>query len=73
MICTAYAGVLPSCLRGSFVQQSLDGQAELEYFPDDDIPEQLLEHTLDEALELHLCQTRAVVFFTVDGRIICDV
>lgn len=70
---TAYAGVLPSCLRGSFVQQSADGQAELEFLPDADIPEQLLEHTSDEALARHLCQTRAVFPLTMDGRITRDV
>ncbi len=55
------------------MQQSADGQAELEYLPDADIPEQLIEHTSDEALARHLCQNRAVLSFTVDGMITRDV
>jgi hypothetical protein len=32
-------------------------------------PEQSIEQTSDEELAKHLCQTRAVFPFTVDGRI----
>jgi hypothetical protein len=76
MICTAYAGVMQPCLEGSLpeslVQQSADGQAELEHLPDIDIRDQSIEHTKDEKRVLHLCQTRAIAPFTVDGRITRD-
>ncbi len=49
MACTAYAGVMPPCLRGSFVRLA-DGQAELEFLPDAGIPEQLIEYTSNEEL-----------------------
>ena len=33
MPCTAYAGVIPACVRGSVVRLSEDGQAESEHLP----------------------------------------
>jgi hypothetical protein len=44
-----------------------DGLAELELLPDVGIPEQSIQRTSDEELARHLCQTRAVFPFTVDG------
>ena len=71
--CTACAGVIPPFLRGSLVRQLSDGQAELELLPDVDIPEQSIQRTSDEELARHLCQTRAVFPFTVDGTTTRDV
>jgi hypothetical protein len=73
MACTACAGVIPPCLRGSLVRQLSDGLADLELLPDVGIPEQSIQHTLDEDLARHLCQTRAVFPFTVDGTTTRDV
>ena len=71
--CTACAGVIPPFLRGSLVRQLSDGQAELELLPDVGIPEQSIQRTSDEELARHLCQTRAVFPFTVDGTTTRDV
>ena len=73
MACTAYAGVMPSYVRGSVVRLPEDGQAELEHLPDPGIPEQLIDHASDEELARYLCQTRAVFTLTVDGGIVRDV
>jgi hypothetical protein len=75
MTCTAYAGVMPPCVRGSVVPVWLmaDGRAELEHLPDADSQEQSIDHISDEDLARYLCQTRAVFPFTVDGRILRDV
>jgi hypothetical protein len=73
MTCTAYAGVMPPCVRGSVVRLTADGQAELEYLPVADSQEQLIDHISDEDLARHLCQTRAIFPFTVAGRIVRDV
>ena len=67
MACTSCAEVIPPCFRGSWVRQLLDGLAELELLPDVGIPEQSIRRTSDEELARHLCQTRAVFPFTVDG------
>ena len=50
MTCTAYAGVMPSYVRGSVVRLTEDGQAELEHLPDPGIPEQSIDHASDEEL-----------------------
>ena len=73
MACTAYAGVMPSYVRGSVVRLPEDGQAELEHLPDPSIPEQSIDHASDEELARYLCQTRAVSPLTVDGGIVRDV
>jgi hypothetical protein len=38
LACTAYAGVMLPCFRGSLVQQFADGQAELEFLPEASLP-----------------------------------
>ena len=73
MPCTAYAGVMPPCVRGSVVRLLADGQAELEHLPDTDIPERSIDHTSDEDLARHLCRSRAVFPFSTDGRIFREV
>ncbi len=72
MSCTAYAGVIPSCVRGSAVLLSEDGQARY-HLSDLGNPEQLIDHSSDEELALHIRQTRAVSPLTVDGVIVWDV
>jgi hypothetical protein len=59
---------MPPCLRGSLVRQFADGQAELEFLPAAGLKEQLVNRILDEELARHLCQTRAVFPFTIDGK-----
>ena len=59
MACTAYAGVMPSYVRGSVVRLPEDGQVELEHLPDPSIPDQSIDHASDEELARYLCQTRA--------------
>ena len=73
MPCTAYAEVMPPCVRGSVVRLLADGQAELALLPDPDIPERSIDHTSDEDLVQHLCRTRAVFPFSMDGRIFREV
>jgi hypothetical protein len=55
------------------VRQLSDGLAELELIPDVGISEQSIQRTSDEELARHLCQTRAVFPFTVDGMTTRDV
>jgi hypothetical protein len=59
---------MPSGLR-----QLSDGLAELKCLPDVGIPQQSIQRTSDEELARHLCQTRAVFPFTVNGTTTRDV
>ena len=67
-ILTAYTDVITPCIRGRVVAQ-LQDEVELEHIPLDDIsPHQTIQTTSDDTLMRYLCQSHAVLNFTMDGQ-----
>ena len=70
----AYYGVLPPCISGRQVALLDGGQVEMEYLPDESISgQQMISEVSDAQLVQHLCRSRAVFSFTVDGSNYCQV
>ena len=68
MVCTAYYGVLPPCIRGRLVERLAGAQVEMECVPYDSVScEQMISKISDAHLVQHLCRSRAVFSFTMDG------
>ena len=67
-ILTAYTDVITPCIRGRVVAQ-LQDEVELEHIPLDDIPpHQTIQTASDDTLMKYLCQSHAVLQFTMDGQ-----
>jgi hypothetical protein len=58
MVCTAYYGVLPPCIRGRLVERLAGAQVEMECVPYDSVScEQMISKISDAHLVQHLCRS----------------
>ncbi len=67
-MCTVYYGVLPPFIRGRQVALLDGAPVEMEYLHDDTVLRELLVSEVSDAqLIQHLCRSRVVYSFTVNG------